>query len=91
MVSILHLLATLVSWIFMIVVSIVSVVGSALLWYTYHELRTGHKSYADTPFLAVREALFCYMSVTRSYQKTRLLRHITYFANKLSVGMGFKV
>ncbi|KAG6464805.1 choline transporter-like 1 isoform X2 [Manduca sexta] len=52
MVSILHLLATLVSWIFMIIVSIVSVAGTGLLWYTYHELRTQQRSFADTPFLA---------------------------------------
>ncbi|XP_026328516.1 CTL-like protein 1 isoform X2 [Hyposmocoma kahamanoa] len=51
MVSILHLLATFVSFIFMILVSIVSVAGTALLWYTYHELRTGQKDFADTPFL----------------------------------------
>ncbi|KAG7299787.1 hypothetical protein JYU34_016796 [Plutella xylostella] len=52
MVSILHLLASLVSWIFMIIVSIVSVAGTALLWYTYHELRTGHKNFTETAFLA---------------------------------------
>ncbi|XP_026485685.2 choline transporter-like 1 isoform X1 [Vanessa tameamea] len=48
MVSILHLLATLVSWIFMIIVSIVSVAGTALLWYTYHELKTKQKDFSDT-------------------------------------------
>lgn len=53
MVSILHLLATIVSFIFMILVSIVSVAGTALLWYTYHELRTGQRDFADTPFLTV--------------------------------------
>ncbi|XP_022128106.2 choline transporter-like 1 isoform X3 [Pieris rapae] len=53
MVSILHLLATLVSWIFMIVVSIVSVAGTVLLWYTYHELRTKQRDFSDsTAFLA---------------------------------------
>ncbi|XP_049866141.1 choline transporter-like 1 isoform X2 [Pectinophora gossypiella] len=52
MVSILHLLASLVSWIFMILVSIASIVGTALLWYTYHELRTGKKDFAGTAFLA---------------------------------------
>lgn len=52
MVSILHLLATFVSWIFMIIVSIVSVAGTALLWYTYHELRTKQRSF-DGSFLAV--------------------------------------
>ncbi|XP_028044144.1 CTL-like protein 1 isoform X2 [Bombyx mandarina] len=51
MVSILHLLATFVSWIFMIIVSIVSVAGTALLWYTYHELRTKQRSF-DGSFLA---------------------------------------
>ncbi|XP_059062134.1 choline transporter-like 1 [Achroia grisella] len=51
MVSILHLLATFVSWIFMIVVSIVSVAGTALLWYTYYELRTKQKEFA-TSFLS---------------------------------------
>lgn len=53
MVSILHLLATIVAFIFMILVSIVSVAGTGLLWYTYHELRTGQKDFADTPFLSV--------------------------------------
>ncbi|XP_050670773.1 choline transporter-like 1 isoform X2 [Leptidea sinapis] len=53
MVSILHLLATLVSWIFMIVVSIASVAGTALLWYTYHELRTKQKDFSESSvFLA---------------------------------------
>lgn len=52
MVSILHLLATLVSWIFMIVVSIVSVLGTALLWYTYHELRTGRREFTGAAFLS---------------------------------------
>ncbi|KAL4708361.1 hypothetical protein ACJJTC_019597 [Scirpophaga incertulas] len=52
MVSILHLLASFVSWIFMIVVSIVSVAGTALLWYTYHELKTKQRDFSDTPFLA---------------------------------------
>lgn len=52
MVSILHLLATLVSWIFMILVSVASVAGTALLWYTYHELRTKHKTF-DTAYLSV--------------------------------------
>ncbi|XP_041976580.1 choline transporter-like 1 isoform X2 [Aricia agestis] len=53
MVSILHLLASLVSWIFMIVVSIASVVGTGLLWYTYYELRTKQKDFTDTTiFLA---------------------------------------
>ncbi|XP_038210134.1 choline transporter-like 1 isoform X2 [Zerene cesonia] len=53
MVSILHLLATLVSWIFMIIVSIASVAGTALLWYTYHELRTKQRDFSDTTaFLA---------------------------------------
>ncbi|XP_060801052.1 choline transporter-like 1 isoform X2 [Amyelois transitella] len=47
MVSILHLLATLVSWIFMIIVSIASVAGTALLWYTYYELKHKQKSFAD--------------------------------------------
>lgn len=45
MVSILHLVASLVSWIFMILVSIASVAGTALLWYTYHELKSKHKTY----------------------------------------------
>lgn len=53
MVSILHLLATLVSWIFMILVSIVSIAGTGLLWYTYHELRTKQKDFTETLFLAV--------------------------------------
>lgn len=54
MVSILHLLASLVSWIFMIIISVVSVAGTALLWYTYYELRTKHKDFSDTTiFLAV--------------------------------------
>lgn len=52
MVSILHLLATLVSWIFMILVSVASVAGTGLLWYTYHELRTKHKT-IDTAYLSV--------------------------------------
>ncbi|XP_045512764.1 choline transporter-like 1 isoform X3 [Pieris brassicae] len=53
MVSILHLLATLVSWIFMIVVSVVSVAGTVLLWYTYHELRTKQRDFSDSSaFLA---------------------------------------
>ncbi|XP_047514454.1 choline transporter-like 1 isoform X3 [Pieris napi] len=53
MVSILHLLATLVSWIFMIAVSIVSIAGTVLLWYTYHELRTKQRDFSDsTAFLA---------------------------------------
>lgn len=52
MVSILHLLATLVSWIFMILVSVASVAGTALLWYTYHELKTKHKS-LETAYLSV--------------------------------------
>ncbi|KAI5645199.1 plasma-membrane choline transporter domain-containing protein [Phthorimaea operculella] len=52
MVSILHLLASLVSWIFMILVSIASVAGTALLWYTYHELRTGKKDFSGTAFLS---------------------------------------
>lgn len=52
MVSILHLLATLVSWIFMIIVSVVSIAGTGLLWYTYHELRTKQRSFAETAFLA---------------------------------------
>lgn len=52
MVSILHLLATLVSWIFMILVSIASVAGTALLWYTYHELRTKVKNFDQHTYLA---------------------------------------
>ncbi|XP_068630522.1 choline transporter-like 1 isoform X2 [Battus philenor] len=52
MVSILHLLATFVSWIFMIVVSVVSIAGTALLWYTYHELRTKQRDFSQTLFLA---------------------------------------
>ncbi|KAL0840483.1 hypothetical protein ABMA28_015727 [Loxostege sticticalis] len=52
MVSILHLLATFVSWIFMIAVSIVSVAGTALLWYTYHELKTKQRDFSGTHFLA---------------------------------------
>ncbi|XP_064292070.1 choline transporter-like 1 isoform X3 [Plodia interpunctella] len=47
MVSILHLLATLVSWIFMIIVSIASVAGTALLWYTYYELKHKQKSFVE--------------------------------------------
>ncbi|XP_013178112.1 PREDICTED: CTL-like protein 1 isoform X1 [Papilio xuthus] len=52
MVSILHLLATLVSWIFMILVSIVSIAGTGLLWYTYHELHTKQRDFSQTMFLA---------------------------------------
>ncbi|KAJ2938220.1 hypothetical protein O0L34_g17557 [Tuta absoluta] len=52
MVSILHLLASLVSWIFMILVSIASVAGTALLWYTYYELKTGKKDFSGTAFLS---------------------------------------
>lgn len=54
MVSILHLLASLVSWIFMIIVSIASIAGTALLWYTYHELKTKQRDFSDTTiYLAV--------------------------------------
>ncbi|XP_073951184.1 choline transporter-like protein 1 [Choristoneura fumiferana] len=52
MVSILHLLATFVSWIFMIVVSIVSVAGTCLLWYTYYEIKSGKQSFAESLYLA---------------------------------------
>ncbi|XP_045534186.1 choline transporter-like 1 isoform X1 [Papilio machaon] len=52
MVSILHLLATLVSWIFMILVSIVSIAGTGLLWYTYHELHTKQRDFSQAMFLA---------------------------------------
>lgn len=39
MVSILHLLAHLVSYIIMIFVSIASIAGTAFLWYTYYDLK----------------------------------------------------
>ncbi|XP_028161457.1 CTL-like protein 1 isoform X1 [Ostrinia furnacalis] len=52
MVSILHLLATFVSWIFMIVVSIVSVAGTALLWVTYIELKNKQLDFSETHYLA---------------------------------------
>ncbi|XP_061710544.1 choline transporter-like 1 isoform X1 [Cydia pomonella] len=51
MVSILHLLATVVSWIFMIVVSVVSIAGTALLWYTYYELKRGNQNFTGSIYL----------------------------------------
>lgn len=65
MVSILHLLATLVSWIFMILVSIASVAGTALLWYTYYELKNKHKTF-ETAYLAEslkNESAFLWYSI----------------------------
>ncbi|CAH0627232.1 unnamed protein product [Chrysodeixis includens] len=65
MVSILHLLATLVSWIFMILVSVASIAGTALLWYTYHELRTKHKTF-ETAYLSEslkNESAFLWYSI----------------------------
>ncbi|KAH9644315.1 hypothetical protein HF086_003814 [Spodoptera exigua] len=65
MVSILHLLATLVSWIFMILVSIASVAGTALLWYTYYELKNKHKTF-ETAYLSEslkNESAFLWYSI----------------------------
>ncbi|CAB3252104.1 unnamed protein product [Arctia plantaginis] len=66
MVSILHLLATLVSWIFMILVSITSIVGTGLLWYTYHELRTKQKNFDNHTYLSEslkNESAFLWYSI----------------------------
>ncbi|XP_077285195.1 choline transporter-like 1 [Arctopsyche grandis] len=51
MVCILHLMATLVSWIFMIVVSISCILGTALLWYTYYEIKHGLREMPDNMIL----------------------------------------
>lgn len=66
MVSILHLMATLVSWIFMIAISITSVAGTVLLWYTYFELRSGRKTFETmylTESLRNEQAFFWYSIV----------------------------
>lgn len=53
MVCILHLMATLVSWIFMIVVSISCIFGTGLLWYTYYEIRHGLRELPSNMILIV--------------------------------------
>ncbi|KAF5275854.1 hypothetical protein FQR65_LT04092 [Abscondita terminalis] len=46
-VAILHLLASLVSYILMILVSIACVVGTAFLWYTYYDVKTNNAKFTN--------------------------------------------
>ena len=69
MVCILHLMATLVSWIFMIVVSISCVFGTGLLWYTYYEIRHGLREIPSNMILIVIIFFSLYILLLKSSRK----------------------
>ena len=39
MIGVLHYMAGVVAWVFMIIVSIASIAGTGLLWWTYYDLK----------------------------------------------------